>query len=125
MNYNKMLLSCDVKQSPGYILYIMIYVDKRQVSKTAQHYDIFSCYSAEICGVQTYNNFFGSFGNLLTFFLQKFSCIHCSARFRLADWSPVLLLVQSGHSPEMALQKNVFWLILQRLWVKKHDFLPL
>ena len=38
------------------------------------------------------------------------------------DWSPVLLLVPSGHSPEMAMQKKVFWLFLQRLWVKNHEF---
>ena len=39
------------------------------------------------------------------------------------DWSPVPLLVQSGHRPEMVLQIKVFWLISQRLRVKKFLFL--
>ena len=38
------------------------------------------------------------------------------------DWSPVLTLVQSGTSQRWRCRKRVFWLCLQRLWVKKHNF---
>ena len=36
--------------------------------------------------------------------------------------SAYIVLVQSWHIPEMALQKIVFWLVLKRLWVKNHNF---
>ena len=37
-------------------------------------------------------------------------------------WSPVLLLIQSWHIPDMEMQKTVYWLALQPLWVKNMIF---